>query len=253
MIGRIAAFASVSLVCLASAASAATWTYDPSNAVSDPAVNNGGNDHSLIINGDSYTFQDGSSFVWDMDTGLAGLDGDVLLGDVGFTVDVDLNQIEWGETPVGGSAPIEPKIEVNLDGSDIDPLTDWTAFEFIAGSLTVIGDLTLNSRQSMDGPMESFSFSDGDVLTLFGRPTNGMFGFQVGEGANGKNLNFGMAGWFGFTDESGTRYCDGKYNICDFNVDLTGEDPPVVPLPLGVFLLPAGLGLMWSLKRRKAA
>ena len=37
---------------------------------------------------------------------------------------------------------------------------------------------------------------EGSELTLMHQPVNGYFGFQIGEGANNKNENYGFSGWF---------------------------------------------------------
>jgi len=37
---------------------------------------------------------------------------------------------------------------------------------------------------------------EGDSFTLMHQPANGYFGFQIGEGANNKNANYGFSGWF---------------------------------------------------------
>ena len=37
----------------------------------------------------------------------------------------------------------------------------------------------------------------GSLLTLSHAPANNYFGFQVGEGANDRNCNYGAGGWFG--------------------------------------------------------
>ena len=43
-----------------SAASAATFTYDVSNAVVDESIKSGSGSHSIVMNKDRYTFQDGA-------------------------------------------------------------------------------------------------------------------------------------------------------------------------------------------------
>ena len=37
---------------------------------------------------------------------------------------------------------------------------------------------------------------EGDSFTMMHQPANGYFGFQIGEGANNKNANYGFSGWF---------------------------------------------------------
>jgi hypothetical protein len=64
---------------------------------------------------------------------------------------------------------------------------NWDYYEMVGGfsTLTGAGDLA------------------GDVLYLYHMPADYYFGFQVGTGANNKNCNFGLSGWFtydGFVD-----------------------------------------------------
>ncbi len=67
--------------------------------------------------------------------------------------------------------------------------TNWSYYELVGGfsTLTGAGDLA------------------GDVLYIYHMPANYYFGFQVGQGANNKNGNYGLSGWFtydGFVDGS---------------------------------------------------
>ena len=64
---------------------------------------------------------------------------------------------------------------------------NWDYYEMVGGfsTLTGAGDLA------------------GDVLYLYHMPADYYFGFQLGTGANNKNCNFGLSGWFsydGFVD-----------------------------------------------------
>ncbi len=93
-------------------------------------------------------------------------------------------------------------------------------------------------------------FYDGKELNLYQMPRDGKYAFQVGVGASGKNTNFGMAGWLGYTGS----YTSDK---ADINVDLIpGPNDPSnstpVPEPMTMGLLSLGLlGLsVTSLKRK---
>ena len=37
---------------------------------------------------------------------------------------------------------------------------------------------------------------EGDSFAMMHQPASGYFGFQMGEGANNKNANYGFSGWF---------------------------------------------------------
>jgi hypothetical protein len=57
---------------------------------------------------------------------------------------------------------------------------DWTYYEMVGGISTAVGQGDL----------------DGDVLYFYHMPANYYFGFQIGMGANNKNCDYGMSGWF---------------------------------------------------------
>lgn len=232
------------LTLLAGAANAATYTYDLSNAKSDPTVNSGNNDHSIFFNGSIYSFSSGS-FVYDDVTGEASLTGIAYDsgGSDGFSVALEFDETAWGD---GVTTFPTPKLEFQTtsDYTDngIDPVNDWTAFilDETTSIMTVIGDVTVGGG----------TFSNGDVLDVFSKPTSGTYTFQFGEGANGKNTNVGLSGWFGFTHNS-TTYC-GAGNVCDFNIDLALDSvtqPPLVPLPAPAFLLIGGLAALGAVRR----
>lgn len=115
----------------------------------------------------------------------------------------------------------------------------------------------------------------GTTLDLFQRPNGDDYGkyvFQLGEGANGKNLNMGMSGWLGYTTaETGeqgsyrsysrwgrssrhgrySRYDCGPQGYAgfgDINIDL---EPIPEPLTAGLTLI--GLGTLTLATRRRRA
>lgn len=101
-------------------------------------------------------------------------------------------------------------------------------------------------------------------LSLTQRPGNGTYTFQSGVGANGKNLNDGLSGWFQW-DLGGTEAAIQSYKntysgaktsgIGDINVDLESTPLPPPPPPVSVPepSLMVGLGLTGAalLKRKK--
>jgi hypothetical protein len=51
----------------------------------------------------------------------------------------------------------------------------------------------------IDGTASGWGDYAGSELTLSHQPSNGYFGFQIGEGANNKNGNYGFSGWIYYT------------------------------------------------------
>jgi streptogramin lyase len=77
---------------------------------------------------------------------------------------------------------------------------DWTYYEMKGGfsTLTGAGELA------------------GDVLYMYHTPASYYFGFQIGEGANNKNCNHGMSGWFSYDGFVNGEHVDGHGDV---NVD----------------------------------
>lgn len=96
------------------------------------------------------------------------------------------------------------KIELAPDSVVNANVTDWVFFEL---------DDTRSSLTGVPG-----TFYAGDTLNLFHRPSNIEFGFQAGEGANAKNGDFGISGWFFYM---------GSYSgIGDLNASFDCDDDP---------------------------
>jgi gliding motility-associated-like protein len=90
---------------------------------------------------------------------------------------------------------------------------DWTYYEMVD---------TLSHLIGLDD-------MDGDVLYLDHMPVHRLFGFQVGEGANNRNANHGVSGWFFYRGVIGGQAVSGTGDV---NADLTGCAPLGVSCPV---------------------
>jgi len=86
---------------------------------------------------------------------------------------------------------------------------DWDYYEMVNGISTLTGDGSL----------------EGDILYMSHMPANHYFGFQVGVGANNKNCNYGMSGWFTYTGFMGGEAVTGHGDV---NIDLNCSTPAEV-------------------------
>jgi len=90
---------------------------------------------------------------------------------------------------------------------------DWTYYEMVD---------TLSHLIGLDD-------MDGDVLYLDHMPVHRLFGFQVGEGANNRNWNNGLSGWFWYRGVIDGETVNGTGDV---NVDLTECAPLGVACPV---------------------
>ncbi len=88
-----------------------------------------------------------------------------------------------------------------------DLYEDWTYYELVGGISTAVGQGDLA----------------GDVLYFYHMPSNYYFGFQIGMGANNKNCDYGMSGWFTYEGIVDGAIVDGHGDV---NVD--AECAPVI-------------------------
>lgn len=96
------------------------------------------------------------------------------------------------------------KNDLNLACADANH-PEWEYYEMKGGFSTLTGAGSLA----------------GDVLYAYHTPSNFYYGFQVGDGANSKNCNHGMSGWFRYDG-----FVDGEHIVGngDVNVDTECED-----------------------------
>lgn len=118
-----------------------------------------------------------------------------------FVVDMWLHNkrgwIDWSNASGPGNRSY--KNDLDLACADNNH-TAWSYYELVDGfsTLTGQGDLA------------------GDQLYLSHLPTNYYYGFQVGEGANNKNCNDGISGWFSFNGFMNNTYIHANGDInCD--------------------------------------
>jgi len=119
-------------------------------------------------------------------------------------------------------------------GGPIDPAT-WSYHDLVGG--TMVGE----------GALDGVSFSVSE------RPYNSVFPMQIGDGANGKNENFGLAVWFYLTADSNctAQVCSsfaGQTYGGDFNLDLNATP---TPLPAGGILFLTGIAGAIGLRGRR--
>jgi PEP-CTERM motif-containing protein len=263
---------------LLTASPAQALVYRVTAAQSDPGVARYGgghsfwmpdnNSHSNIPNGNS------SKFVFMNDSGRLNVSDDMTsarmtgtiqsLGQSSSMWDVDIMFIlgmgydtyaDGHADPNGdtrdGKAKRELKHNQYADhGGTVDP-ESWRYFYMDEGNATLTG--------ALGGGYE------GTTLDLYQRPNGrgyGKYVFQMGEGANGKNLNMGLSGWLGYTtaelgeeDDGGQSWGgwgnngpghDGYTGIGDINVDL---EP--IPEPISAGLAMMGLGALTVATRRR--
>ncbi len=111
-----------------------------------------------------------------------------------WEISIDLeNKMSWAEWSALGRSY---KDENGYAGSQY---ISWSYYE-MANSSKLIG---LSSNQGIEKPLAHM-------------PTDYRYGFQVGTGANNKNANFGISGWFFYDNRYGESYQG------DINMDVSG-------------------------------
>ena len=209
-----------------------------SSAVSDD-YHNGSSDHSAWLPnapyGSDYNFAPSGKFSI-YDDGFATLQGTIESQsnpEARFTVSVNFQSTDDG-------TPKEELISsAYAPDGPVDPST-WSFFNLTSGSLIGSG---LNA-------FTSYSLAEA--------PESGAHPFQIGIGANGKNIQLGGSGWFFYTP---LFQCEGPCEAAlaptyqgDFNLTFANDPdfgPSPVPLPAGGLLLIGAFGALAAVGRRK--
>jgi hypothetical protein len=85
--------------------------------------------------------------------------------------------------------------------ADYEAGMDWATWSTQPGNHSFKSDCGLGDHTTwlysmmIDGSASGWGDYAGSELTLSHQPSNGYFGFQIGEGANNKNGNYGFSGW----------------------------------------------------------
>ncbi len=186
----------------------------------------------------------GQRFVFDDNSGTFTLNDDGtarLVGTIESKISEDKKwdvDLLFGPTTIDPVLPkkeLKPKAYVD-EGGPVDPST-WKFFDLLDSTVTGVGDF------------------EGLNLELTQRPVGGPYAFQLGFGANNKNIDYGFSGWFRW-DVTGTdealaaydRYGGRRSGTGDINIDI--EHIPESSSPLGAL----GVGLLGfaALSRRKS-
>lgn len=125
-----------------------------------------------------------------------------------LTYDMNLRLVnvkDWGQWTADGG---------QVKGANNGPFMTWDFFEVDS--------------------LNSYLIGMGDTLWLSHMPVSRAYGFQLGDGANDKNSDYGLGGWWFFNSTSGNYAGTG-----DFNVTLDCQAGCGAPVPV-----PAQLGAM---------
>jgi len=241
----IAAGLSVSTVALAGP------IYSINAAMSDSYGPNSGG-HALwfpdsansVPNGNSPTFlfvDDSGVLEFNNDLTEARMTGQIMsvsdpasVWEVDFSFILGMSHTEFTDgaghaNPEGGTSFGQAKRELNSNayannGGPVDPST-WRFFDIDEGSSTLTG---------IGGAIDGVTL---DITQRPGGADYGKFVFQVGVGANGKNINYGASTWFDYSGQFSGRG--------DINIDLKE-----IPTPGAAVIAMLAVGLTGARRRR---
>lgn len=162
-----------------------------------------------------FSFQDGSTFSIDTDTGTGTFTG-TAINDLGETATLDLSLSGFSDTLPGGGT-------YKAGGLSYDP----DRIDFFT-----------NATGSIDIDGATYSLQAGD-------PFAGSTSFQFGTGANDKTSAFGGSAWLNILDPSGALMPHWDIN---FNLALRPGTP--VPAPGMLVLLALAVGLVMGRNRK---
>jgi hypothetical protein len=221
----------VSFCLLPVAANSAVVGYAVSRAPVDPTYYGGSGGHAFwlpaLVSGNAdtnfqFTPSSGGlgSLVHNTSTGTATMTGSIYAvvdPTLTFDVQIDFNLRTMpasfdGKRELSSSAYSE-------NGGPVDTDT-WTYFDMVSGTLTGTALLA------------------GATLDLYQRPTDLTLQYQLGEGANGKNINLVFSGWLGWNVSTTAGYTGPilSAGAGDINANLALKTNDDVPEP-GAFLV----------------
>lgn len=213
-----AAFSTASFGAMTTSAAASTLDYTVSDATT------GNCSHGLWTNNSNsgceryYSFQDGTTFSQDTDTGTATFTG-TAINSAGSVATLDL-------LFSGFQDALNANQDYKAGGGAYNP----AAMDFYSGAS---GTITIDGR--------TFTLKPSDPLA-------GDTTLQIGAGANDKTGDFGGSAWLNILNPHGHQIPH-----WDINFDLTRKPGTPVPAPGGLALFGLALMGLWAGRRRKAA
>lgn len=200
-------------------ASTVSGAYELHAAIADSRYYSGSGDHAITVGGQDYLFAAGDGSLIEYDDGTALMSGYAhSVNDVasGYIVSLVLEG-RTSEAPAGSPKKELMASAYSDNGGPVDTAT-WYYYSGFSGTFEGIGQLA------------------GTTLAITQRGP----AFQIGFGANNKNVGFGASAWFWAEDAHGNR------STGDVNVDMA-----VVPLPAALQLMISGLFALGLAARRR--